>query len=266
MKQVSFLIPVFNEAPSLVELHQEIVAMCAANQIESETVWIDDGSTDDSWDVIRRLAEQHGEVRGIRLSRNYGKSAALEAGFQYSKFPLVVTLDADLQDVPDEVPKVLEALDHLDLVVGWKVERQDRLSKKLSSRIFNRVLGLVSGVRLHDQNCGLKGFRREAVKGIDFTPGMHRFLPMLVAKQGFRVGEVAVYHRPRRFGVSKYGWKRIPQSMWDLFAVLFLEKGQRKGERHLMEPKSESHEPNSPPPAEKNYQIREMIGYAASSQ
>ncbi|MBX3416364.1 MAG: glycosyltransferase family 2 protein [Pirellulaceae bacterium] len=261
MKNVSFLIPVFNEAQSLVELHQEIAAMCAANQIESEILWIDDGSTDESWTVIGQLADQHDWVRGIRLSRNFGKSAALEAGIRHSRFPYLVTLDADLQDVPGEVPKVLESLHRLDLVVGWKVDRQDRYSKRLGSRIFNRVLGLVSGVRLHDQNCGLKGFRREAVEGIDFTPGMHRFLPMLVAKQGFRVGEVAVYHRPRRFGVSKYGWKRIPQSMWDLFAVLFLEKGQLKAKRVATEPKSQSLEPNSTPPAEKNYQIQEMIGY-----
>ena len=190
---------------------------------------VDDGSTDGSWAAIEQLAERDPRVLGIRFRRNFGKAAALSAGFDAATGDTIVTMDADLQDSPAEIPKLLAKLDEgLDVVSGWKVDRHDPWHKRWPSKVFNWLVGGLTGVRLHDHNCGLKAFRRDVIHEIRLYGELHRFVPVLAAARGFRIGETPVEHRPRTFGRSKYGWSRIPKGLLDLLTVKFITRfGQR---------------------------------------
>lgn len=231
---LSLVVPVFNEVESLPQLHREISALAQGHGYQLEVIFVDDGSTDASWAVIRRLAEEDPRVRGIRFRRNFGKAAALSAGFAAARGELVVTLDADLQDDPAEIPKLIELIDRgCDLVSGWKKVRHDPWHKVLPSRVFNWLVGALTGVKLHDHNCGLKCYRREVTAEIRLYGERHRFVPVLAAARGFRVGETAVHHRPREFGRSKYGISRFLKGFLDLLTVKFVTGfGQRP--QHLL--------------------------------
>jgi len=223
------VIPVFNESESLAELHAQLSAVAADRRLDLEIVFIDDGSTDGSWNEIARLAREDTRVRGIRFRRNFGKAAALAAGFEAANGDLVATLDADLQDDPRELPRFLDELDKgFDVVSGWKKIRHDPWHKVGPSRVFNWLVGWLTGVRLHDHNCGMKCYRREVLGEIRLYGELHRFVPVLAHARGFRVGEIAINHRPRRFGHSKYGVTRIVKGFLDLLTVKFLTGyGQR---------------------------------------
>ncbi|HEY6564274.1 MAG TPA: glycosyltransferase family 2 protein, partial [Pirellulaceae bacterium] len=208
---LSIVIPVFNEARSLDTLLEEIKAATSEVGRAIEVLFVDDGSTDESWGVIEHLAAADSRVRGIQLRRNFGKSEALHAGFQEARGEIVFTLDADLQDDPREIPKFLAHLERgFDVVSGWKRVRRDRWGKRFASRVFNALVNGLTHVRLHDHNCGFKCYRAAVLREIHVYGDMHRFIPVLAAGKGFRIGEVEVHHRPRRFGVSKFGWSRIP--------------------------------------------------------
>lgn len=222
-RMLSLVIPVYNEESSLEKLYSELIEVASAQGYSMEVVFVDDGSTDGSWEVIRQLADQDTRVRGIRFRRNFGKAAALDAGFATAKGEYLITLDADLQDDPHEIPKLLAKLQEgFDLVSGWKKHRQDPWTKVLGSRIFNRVVRWLTGVRLHDHNCGMKCYRREVLGELRLYGEMHRLVPVLAAARGFRVAEVPIHHRPRQFGRSKYGPTRAVKGLLDLLTVKFL--------------------------------------------
>lgn len=217
---VSIIVPLFNEAPSLQRLWDELSEVARGEAWQYEVIFVDDGSTDASWQTVSNLAAAHPEVRGLRLAKNYGKSPALTAGFRAASFPLVVMIDADLQDVPSEIPKLLAALDAgFDLVSGWKQSRQDSLGKRVASIGFNGLVNLTSGLKLHDHNCGLKAMQRAVARQLPLRGGMHRFMTVFARKLGYRVGEVPVRHRRREHGRSKYGWRRFPEGLVDLGRV-----------------------------------------------
>ncbi len=220
---LSINIPVFNEAKSLRELHGEIDRVSASQQIDVEIIIVDDGSTDGTWDVIRDLAERDQRVLGIRFRRNFGKAAALSAGFTASRGDLLCTMDADLQDDPAEVPAFLEKIAAgCDVINGWKKERHDPWHKVFPSRVFNRLVSWLTGLKLHDHNCGLKCFRREVAEEIRLYGELHRFIPVLAYARGFKVAELEIRHRPRRYGESKYGMRRFLRGFLDLLTVKFL--------------------------------------------
>jgi dolichol-phosphate mannosyltransferase len=220
---LSVVIPVYNEAQSLAILHGELDEVARAEDYEMEIILVDDGSTDDSWRVIEDLAKKDSRVRGVRFRRNFGKAAALCAGFAAATGDLVMTLDADLQDNPSEIPLFLAAIDReLDVVSGWKRQRHDPWHKVVASRIFNRLVSMVTGVKLHDHNCGMKCYRRDVLREVRLYGELHRFVPVLAAARGFQVGEVVIRHRPRRFGCSKYGVQRFVKGFLDLLTVRFL--------------------------------------------
>jgi dolichol-phosphate mannosyltransferase len=235
---ISVVIPVFNEVESLRPLHAEIAEVARGAVLDVEVLFIDDGSTDGSWKVIQELAAQDGRVHGVRFRRNFGKAAALSAGFHACRGDVIVTLDADLQDDPAEIPRFLEALEGpdalaLDVVSGWKRVRRDPWHKVWPSRVFNRLVSRMTGVRLHDHNCGMKCYRAEVFREIRLYGELHRFIPVLAAARGFRVGEIAINHRPRKFGHSKYGVRRFVKGFLDLLTVKFLTGfGQRP--QHLL--------------------------------
>lgn len=217
---ISFVIPVFNEEESLPELVREILEVCETNSWRSEILFVNDGSTDTSAQVIKALRDQHPEIGLIDFRRNFGKAAALNAGFRAAQGDYVVTMDGDLQDNPYELPKMLAALDNADCVSGWKVRRLDPIDKTLPSKLFNATVSKVSGIRLQDFNCGFKAYRAEAVKGLDLYGELHRFVPVLLHWQGFRVAELGVEHRARKFGRSKYGMSRLVKGFFDLMTVV----------------------------------------------
>ena len=231
---ISTVIPVFNEAESLEKLHAELSAVAKTEGYQLDIVFVDDGSTDGSWDVIERLAEADDRVHGIRFRRNFGKAAALSAGFDAVQGDLVMTLDADLQDDPKEIPRFIAKLgEGLDVVSGWKQVRHDPWHKVWPSRIFNGMVSKMTGVHLHDHNCGMKCYRREVLSEIRIYGEMHRFVPVLAAARGFRAGEIPIEHRAREFGYSKYGVKRFVKGFLDLLTVVFLTGfGQRP--QHLL--------------------------------
>ncbi len=225
--RVSVVVPVFNERPALEELAAEIDAALAG--MDYEIIFVDDGSTDGSGAVLDRLAAADPRVRVIHFARNFGKATALAAGFAESAGDPIVTLDGDLQDAPHEIPRLLAALaDGYDLVNGWKVVRQDPPTKVWPSRLFNLAVRALTGVRLHDVNCGLKAYRREVIERLSIYGELYRFIPILAAFEGFRVTEVPVAHRPRRYGRSKYGARRFLAGFLDLLTVAFLTRFSQK--------------------------------------
>lgn len=226
---LSIVIPVLNEAESLVQLHDELVKVASANNYELDIVFVDDGSTDGSWSVIEKLTESDRQVRGIRFRRNFGKAAALSAGFAAARAELVMSMDADLQDDPREIPRMLAKIgEGYDVVTGWKRTRHDPWHKVLPSRVFNWMVSRMTGVQLHDHNCGFKCYRRDVFRELRLYGELHRFVPVLAAARGWRVGEIEVNHRARQHGYSKYGLLRIPKGFLDLLTVKFLTGfGQR---------------------------------------
>jgi glycosyltransferase involved in cell wall biosynthesis len=219
---ITVVVPVYNESESLGALYRQL-ADALADLGKVEFVFVDDGSRDSSWAAIRALSDIDERVRGIRLRRNFGKAAALMAGFRASRGELVFTLDADLQDDPSEVPKFLDALaGGLDVVSGWKRVRHDPWHKVIPSRVFNAVVSRLTGCHLHDHNCGFKAYRRQVIEEVEVYGELHRFIPVLAHAQGFKVGEVVVNHRPRRYGRSKYGFSRLIKGFLDILTVRFL--------------------------------------------
>lgn len=229
------VIPVYNEHESLRALHEQMDAVAEKQNYELEIVFVDDGSTDGSWEVIEELASEDSRVRGIRFRRNFGKAAALSAGFDAAQGEYVMTLDADLQDDPAEIPRFLEAMEKqdLDVVSGWKKVRHDPWHKVFPSRVFNWMIGWLTGVRLHDHNCGFKCYRREIFNEVRLYGELHRFVPVLAAARGWRVGEIEVNHRKRQFGQSKYGVRRFVKGFLDLLTVYFLT-GFEQRPQHLL--------------------------------
>ena len=232
--KLSIVIPVFDEEESLETLHGEIAAVAQAQGYTLEIIFVDDGSRDGSWQVIQRLAARDERVQGIRFRRNFGKAAALSAGFEAAQGDLVMNLDADLQDNPKEIPRFIAELDrNLDVISGWKQVRHDPWHKVGPSRVFNWLVSRMTGVKLHDHNCGMKCYRRERLGEIRLYGELHRFVPVLAHARGFRVGEIAIEHRARKFGHSKYGFKRFVKGFLDLLTVKFLTGyGQRP--QHLL--------------------------------
>lgn len=220
---VSLVIPVLNEHESLAALHAEIAEVAAANGLRVEIIFVDDGSSDGSWKVIEKLAAADPRVRGIRFRRNFGKAAALAAGFKSASGTSILTLDADLQDDPHEIPRFLEALrEGRDVVSGWKKIRHDPWHKVWPSRLFNAMVGAVTGVWLHDHNCGMKAYRAEVMQEVRLYGELHRFIPVLAEARGFKVGELIINHRHRKYGRSKYGVRRFAKGFLDLLTVKFL--------------------------------------------
>src|SRR3954452_24048576 len=220
---LSVIVPVLNEAPALPQLVRELDAIAEKHGYDLQTIIVDDGSTDGSWGVICELAAENTRILGIRLRRNFGKAAALSAGFHAAEGERIVTIDGDLQDSPAEIAVLLAKLDEgVDVVSGWKLDRHDPWHKVLPSRVFNWLVSRLMGVYLHDHNCGLKGYRREVMNEIRLYGELHRFVPVLAAAKGFRIGEVAVSHRPRKYGKSKYGVSRLLKGLLDLITVKFI--------------------------------------------
>lgn len=224
--ELSIVIPLLNEHESIPELYQSIVREVSVMNCVYEIIFVDDGSTDGSFDLISKLHENHECVRGIRLRRNFGKSLALNEAFRRANGDIVITMDADLQDDPKEIPKLIDKLNEgYDLVSGWKKIRKDSvISKNIPSKLFNTMVGWGSGLKLHDFNCGLKAYRRAVVEKLHLYGEMHRFVPALVHAQGYRVTEIAVKHHPRKFGESKFGMTRFTHGFFDFMTVIFLMK------------------------------------------
>jgi glycosyltransferase involved in cell wall biosynthesis len=231
---ISVVVPVCDEQDSLAMLHAEIDAATRLAGLDVEIVFVDDGSADKSWALISELAQKDDRVHGIRLRRNFGKAAALAAGFRAAQGDPILTMDADLQDDPREIPRFLAALGKgIDVVSGWKRLRHDRWDKVGASRVFNLLVSWVTGVYLHDHNCGFKIYRAEIFREVRLYGELHRFIPVLAAARGYRVGEIEINHRPRRFGRSKYGVRRFIKGFLDLLTVKFLTGfGQRP--QHLL--------------------------------
>jgi dolichol-phosphate mannosyltransferase len=250
---ISVVIPVYNERESLETLFGEIAAVAASARLDVEVLFVDDGSTDGSWAVIDDLARSHPNVQGVRFRRNFGKAAALSCGFRAARGDVILTLDADLQDDPKEIPRFLAALEHgtiidaeghtvpappemkgkLDVVSGWKRVRHDPWHKVGPSRIFNGMVSWLTGVRLHDHNCGMKCYRAEVFREVKLYGELHRFIPVLAAARGYKVGEIEIDHRARRFGQSKYGVRRFFKGFLDLLTVKFLT-GFGRRPQHLL--------------------------------
>lgn len=228
---ISVVVPLFNEDESLPELTAWIGRVMNENQFSYEIILIDDGSNDSSWEVITQLSSQNPAIRGIKFRRNYGKSAALFCGFDAARGEVVITMDADLQDSPDEIPELYKMIrdEKFDMVSGWKKRRYDPISKTIPSKLFNGTARLVSGIKLHDFNCGLKAYRNTVVKSIEVYGEMHRYIPILAKHAGFtRIGEKVVQHRPRKYGKTKFGLERFINGYLDLLSVIFTSKFGKK--------------------------------------
>ncbi len=225
---LSVVVPLYNEEESLVELFDWIKRVATANSYQFEVIFVDDGSTDSSWKVIEGICAENAEAKGIRFRRNYGKSPALYCGFKQAEGDVVITMDADLQDSPDEIPALYNMIvnEGYDLVSGWKKKRYDPvLSKNLPSKLFNATARKVSGIKLHDFNCGLKAYRKDVVKSIEVYGEMHRYIPYIAKNAGFtKIGEMPVHHQPRKYGKSKFGFSRFINGYLDLLTLWFLSK------------------------------------------
>jgi glycosyltransferase involved in cell wall biosynthesis len=229
--EISIVVPLFNEAESLPELHAWIVRVLTAQQLSYEVVFVDDGSKDGSWQVIEALQAKDPNVRGIKFQRNYGKSAALHTGFEAVKGKVVVTMDADLQDSPDELPELyrLIAEEDYDVVSGWKKKRYDPLTKTLPTKLYNWAARRLTGIYLHDFNCGLKAYKLVVVKSIELYGDMHRYIPALAKYAGFtKIGEKVVIHQARKYGTTKFGLNRFMNGPLDLMSVVFMGKFGKK--------------------------------------
>lgn len=229
---LSVVIPVYNEKESVRELANWIAGVVNREHLSYEIIFVDDGSNDGSWNEIQKIASENSNVKGIRFRRNYGKSAALNSGFAASTGDVVITMDSDLQDSPDEIPALYKMIvaDGYDLVSGWKKKRRDPLSKKIPSRFFNWTTRQVSGIKnLHDFNCGLKAYRSDVVKSIEVYGEMHRYIPVIARKAGFaKIGEKPVEHYPRKYGVTKFGIERFLTGFLDLVSIIFVTRFGKK--------------------------------------
>jgi len=229
---ITVVIPLKDEAESLPELTQWIKKVMEANQFSFEVILVDDGSKDDSWNVITEISNTDNRFKGIKFKRNYGKSAALNVAFREAKGDVVITMDADLQDSPDEIPSLYAKVrnENYDLVSGWKKKRYDNvLTKNIPSKFFNAVTRKMSGIKLHDFNCGLKAYKNEVIKGIEVYGEMHRYIPVLAKWQGYtRIGEKEVEHRARKYGTTKFGWERFVNGFLDLATIMFIGKFRKK--------------------------------------
>jgi glycosyltransferase involved in cell wall biosynthesis len=224
---ISVIIPLYNEEDSLPELTEWIGRVMGENNFSYEAILIDDGSTDDSWQVIRLLCEKNNNLKAIRFRRNYGKSAALNSGFEVASGDVVITMDADLQDSPEEIPALYGMVkqEGYDLVSGWKKRRHDPIGKTIPSRFFNRITRWISGIRLHDFNCGLKAYKNELVKTIEVYGEMHRYIPLIAKWAGFsRIGEKVVEHHERKYGQTKFGFERFVNGFLDLLSITFVTR------------------------------------------
>jgi glycosyltransferase involved in cell wall biosynthesis len=225
---ISIVIPLFNEEESLPELTAWIEKVVNSHNLSYEIIMVDDGSTDDSWKIIEKLSASNNQIKGIRFQRNYGKSAALNEGFKAAKGDVIITMDADMQDSPDEIPELRRMIveDGYDLVSGWKKKRYDNtLTKNIPSKLFNAAARSMSKIKLHDFNCGLKAYSRKVVKSIEVYGEMHRYVPVLAKWAGFRkIGEKVVEHRARKYGVTKFGWSRFINGFLDLLTIFFVGK------------------------------------------
>ncbi|HHJ53273.1 MAG TPA: glycosyltransferase [Caldithrix abyssi] len=227
--EISVVIPLLNEEDSLTELTERVVEQLRKLTTDYEIIYVDDGSTDSSFSLLKQLKEKHPQIRIIRFRKNFGKSTALCEGFRKAQGKYVITMDADLQDDPAEIPNLIAKLnDGYDLVSGWKKKRHDPISKTVPSKLFNLVTRVLTGIRIHDFNCGLKGYRNEVIKAIPVYGELHRYLPVLAHWQGFRVGEIVVHHHPRKFGKSKFGARRFLTGFFDLLTVLFITRYRQK--------------------------------------
>ena len=222
---ISVVVPLYNEQESLSELVEWIDRVARENTLSYEVIMVDDGSSDDSWQVVEQLKEKYPAIKGIRFARSYGKSAALYCGFAEAEGEVVFTMDADLQDSPDEIPEMRRMIleEGYDLVSGWKKKRYDPAGKRFPSKFFNWTARVVSGIKLHDFNCGLKAYRRKVIKSIEVYGEMHRYIPILAKHAGFkRIGEKVVQHQERKYGVSKFGMERMVKGYLDLISVSFM--------------------------------------------
>lgn len=228
---LSLVIPVYNEEESIPELTAWIDRVVSAMDILYELIYVDDGSADNSWSIIKKQKQLFAQVKGIKFRRNYGKSAALNTGFSQATGDVVITMDADLQDSPDEIPALYEMIksDRYDLVSGWKKKRNDPIGKTFPSKIFNRITRILSGIKLHDFNCGLKAYRGTVTKNIEVYGEMHRYIPVIAKFSGFtNIGEKVVSHQARKYGYSKFGLERVMRGYLDLLSIMFMSKfGQR---------------------------------------
>jgi glycosyltransferase involved in cell wall biosynthesis len=229
---LSIVVPLYNEDESLPELMAWIDKVCTENKYAYEVIMVDDGSKDNSWEVVQTLAQQYNTVKGIKFQRNYGKSPALNEGFKAAQGNVVITMDADLQDSPDEIPELYAMImsGEYDLVSGWKKVRYDNaVTKNLPSKLYNGVNRWISGIKLHDMNCGLKAYRKKVVKSIEVYGEMHRFIPVIAKQAGFgKIGEKVVVHRARKYGVSKFGWERFINGFLDLLSIQFITRFGKK--------------------------------------
>ena len=225
---ISVVIPLLNEDESLQELHDWIAKVMQSNRYLYEIIFIDDGSTDRSWNVIEKLSQENKSVKGIRFQKNYGKSQALDAGFELAQGTVVITMDADLQDNPDEIPELYDLIfkEDFDLISGWKKKRYDNvITKNIPSKLFNAAARKTSGLKLHDFNCGLKAYKNIVIKTVKVSGEMHRYIPVLAKNEGFtKIGEKVVQHQARKYGVTKFGMERFVNGFLDLITISFLSK------------------------------------------
>lgn len=231
MVNISVVVPLLNEDESLPELTQWIEKVMNENNYSYEIILVDDGSTDNSWNVIEELSQKNSNIKGIKFRRNYGKSAALNSAFEVVQGEVVITMDADLQDSPDEIPELFRMIkdEKLDVVSGWKQKRYDPVSKTLPTKLFNWATRKMSGIKLHDFNCGLKAYRHEVVKSIEVYGEMHRYIPVIAKWAGFKkIGEKVVQHRKRKYGTTKFGMNRFVNGFLDLLTISFVGKFGKK--------------------------------------
>jgi len=228
---ISVVIPLFNEEESLSELMAWIAKVMYDNSFTYEVILVDDGSNDNSWKEIDALSKEYGSIRGIKFRRNYGKSAALHSGFKAAEGDVVITMDADLQDSPDEIPELYRMIkeDNLDMVSGWKKKRYDPIIKTIPSKFYNWTARVTTGIKLHDFNCGLKAYKKEVVKSIEVYGEMHRYIPVMAKQAGFiNIGEKVVQHQARKYGVTKFGLERFVYGFLDLMSIIFMTRFGKK--------------------------------------
>jgi glycosyltransferase involved in cell wall biosynthesis len=227
--KISIIIPLLNEEDSLLELYDKIIYVLSTEKISYEIIFIDDGSTDNSLNILKNLHSKNKKIKIYSFQKNYGKSAALSQGFKKASGDIVITMDADLQDDPNEIPKLLDKINKgHDLVSGWKKKRNDPISKTIPSKFFNFVTSKLTGIKIHDFNCGLKAYRKKVIKDIPVYGELHRYLPVLAHWRGYKVGELTVLHHKRKYGKTKFGVRRFLSGFFDLFTVLFLTRYRQK--------------------------------------